>query len=111
MLSAQETERNRIAAELHDDISQQLVLLKLDLNLLTGMVQGQAEAVAGEAAGYADGIATGIRDFSHRLYPARLRLVGLVVALEGLIRELSNRSPGPSISFTHETFRRRSHPT
>ena len=102
LLSAQETERNRIAAELHDDISQQLVLLKLDLNLLTGMVQGQAQAVAGEAVGYADGIATGIRDLSHRLYPAKLRLVGLVVALEGLIRELSHRNPGPSISFTHE---------
>ena len=104
LLSAQETERNRIAAELHDDISQQLALLKLDLSLLTGMVQGQGQAqtVADEAVRYADGIATGIRDLSHRLYPAKLRLVGLVVALEGLIRELSHHSPVPSISFTHE---------
>lgn len=102
LLSAQETERTRIARELHDDVSQQLALLKLDLHQLTTMVQGDvdAEAVAGEAAKSADGIATSVRDLSHRLYPAKLRLVGLLVALQGLCRELSHRSP--SITFTHE---------
>ena len=64
------------------------------------MVQGSAETVADEAVRYADGIATSVRDLSHRLYPAKLRLVGLVAALEGLMRELSHHSP--SITFTHE---------
>jgi signal transduction histidine kinase len=100
LLSAQETERTHIARELHDDISQQLALLKLDLHQLTGMVQGSAEAVAGEAAEYADGIATSIRELSHRLYPAKLRLVGLVAALEALLNELSHHSF--RIAFTHE---------
>ena len=100
LLSAQETERTHMARELHDDISQQLALLKLDLHQLTGMVRGTAEAVAGEAAEYADGIATSIRALSHRLYPAKLRLVGLVAALEGLLRELSHHNF--RITFTHE---------
>ena len=69
LLTAQETERARIARELHDDVSQQLTILKLDINLLAGMVRGEAESVADEAGKYADGIATTIRNLSHQLYP------------------------------------------
>jgi signal transduction histidine kinase len=100
LLKARETERTRIAQELHDDIGQQLVLLKLNLYKLTGMVQGGAEAIVGETQKYANGIVAGVRDLSHRLYPARLGLVGLVAALEGLVRDLSHHSP--NITFTHE---------
>ena len=100
LLSAQETERTRIARELHDDISQQLALLRIDLDLLTGMVHGDAKAVAGEAVKYADGVATSVHDLSHRLYPTRLRLVGLVAGIEGLLGEHSRRSP--RITLTHE---------
>ena len=100
LLNAQETERTRIAGELHDDISQQMALLMMDLHQLTGMLEGDAKAVAGEAVKYADDIATSVRDLSHRLYPAQLRLIGLVATLHGLLDELSHRSP--SITFTHE---------
>ena len=100
LLSAQETERIRIARELHDDISQQLVLLTMDLAQLTGVVHGDAKAVAGEAAKYAEDIATSVRDLSHRLYPAKLQLLGLVAAIEGLLRELTHRKP--RITLTHE---------
>ena len=100
LLTAQETERTRIASELHDDISQQLALLKIDLHQLAGMAQGQAETVASEAMKSADTIATNVRNLSHQLYPPQLRLMGLVAGLKGLIREFSHR--GPSITFTHE---------
>ena len=43
LLNAQETERSRIARELHDDISQQLALLEIDLELLSGAVQADAQ--------------------------------------------------------------------
>lgn len=100
LLSAQETERVRIARELHDDISQQLVLLTMNLAQLSGVVHADAKAVAGEAAKYAEGIATSVRDLSHRLYPAKLQLLGLVPAIEGLLGELSHRKP--RITLTHE---------
>ena len=100
LLSAQETERIRIARELLDDISQQLVLLTLDLAQLTGVVHADAKAVAGEAAKCAEDIATSVRDLSHRLYPAKLQLLGLVAAIEGLLDELSHRKP--RITLTHE---------
>ncbi len=100
LLNAQERERSRIARELHDDISQQLAVLKIDLKLLGRTVQGHAEAVAAEAVKRAEEIVTSVHDLSHRLHPARLRLVGLVEALDGLQSELSR--PDVTITFAHE---------
>lgn len=101
LLTAQETERKRIARELHDDISQRLAVLNIDLHQLAETVHGPAETVASEAVKYADGIATSIRSLSHQLYPPRLRLMGLVAGLDGLVGEFSHR--GPSITFAHES--------
>ena len=69
ILTAQETERTRIARELHDDISQHLTVLNLDLHQLAGMVQGPAETVVSDAVKYADDIATSVRNLSHQLVP------------------------------------------
>jgi signal transduction histidine kinase len=100
LLSAQDEERARIARELHDDISQQMALLTIDLELLGGAVQGPASEMAGEVMSRAHGIARSVHDLSHRLHPARLRLIGLVAALQGLQRELS--SSDITMTFTQE---------
>ena len=99
LLTAQETERTRIARELHDDISQQLAILKIDLRQLAGMAQGPAETVASEAMKSTEEIATNVRNLSHGLYPAKLRLLGLEAALKGLVGEFPHHSQ--SIVFTH----------
>jgi signal transduction histidine kinase len=96
LLKAQETERSRIARELHDDISQQMALLEMDLELLAEAVDGQAVDLAGEVLNRANGIAKSVHDLSHRLHPEKLRLIGLPAALDGLQRELS--LPGVDIS-------------
>jgi signal transduction histidine kinase len=100
LLSAQETERSRIARELHDDISQQMALLEIDLEQLDRIVQGQAEALTHEALNRVQTVAKSVHDVSHRLHPAKLRLVGLVAAVRGLQGEMSH--PGIAITFTHE---------
>ena len=100
LLNAQEEERSRIARELHDDVSQQLTVLTIDLKLLGRTAQGHAETAAAEALKRAEDIGASVRDLSHRLHPARLRVLGLVDALKGLKRELSH--PGVTITFTHE---------
>ena len=48
MLKAQETERSRIARELHDDISQQLALLTMDLDQLGVADPGEVKRLAAE---------------------------------------------------------------
>jgi len=100
LLDAQETERSRIARELHDDISQQVALLSIDLEMLRNSARAEAEHLAGEAFTRAQGIARSVHDLSHRLHPAKLRLIGLVAALKGLQHELS--TPDTSITFTYD---------
>jgi signal transduction histidine kinase len=99
LLSAQETERSRIARELHDDISQQVALLSIDLEILKNSTRSDGEFLANEALTRAQDIARSVHDLSHRLHPARLRLIGLVAAINGLQHELS--TPDVTITFTH----------
>lgn len=101
LLTAQEAERSRLASELHDDISQQLTLLEIDLKLLTRATPGDAERLVTEALGRAHGITKSMHELSHRLHPARLRLVGLVAALQGLQREVADSHRGIQVTFTH----------
>ncbi len=100
LLHAQDTERSRIARELHDDISQQVGLLSMNLELLYEAVPPGTEPLAGDALDQAREIARKIHDLSHRLHPTRLRLTGLVAALQTLQRELSR--PGTTITFTYD---------
>jgi signal transduction histidine kinase len=103
LLTAQEAERSRIARELHDDVSQQMALLSLDLQLLSGLGPErptEAERIAREALARSESIARSVHNLSHRLHPAKLRLIGLVPALSGLQRELTQ--PGVEIRFSHE---------
>ncbi len=100
LLSAQEDERSRIARELHDDLSQRLAVLKIDLTVLGRFVAGEGQVVASQALDNADAIAKYIRDLSHRLHPARLRLMGLAPAIAGLQTELAR--PDVNIVFHHD---------
>lgn len=104
LLHAQDQERAHIARELHDDVSQQLARLKIDLDVLGRTLQGQeAEVVAEEARRTAD-IATSVHNLSHRLHPTRLRVIGLVSALDSLVSECA--SPAMAIAFTHDQIPR-----
>ena len=103
LLLAQEAERSRIARELHDDISQQMALLAVELQRMAGLARegrGDSEALARGAVERVQGVTRSLRDLSHRLHPARLRLLGLVAALDGLQRELSG--PDMAITFVHD---------
>jgi signal transduction histidine kinase len=100
LLDAQEGERARIARELHDDVSQQMALLEIDLELLGRAVPLTEEDLADEALRRARDVAKSVHDLSHRLHPAKLRLIGLVAALNGLQRELSQSDL--KITFTHD---------
>jgi signal transduction histidine kinase len=106
LLGAQEAERSRLARELHDDVGQQMALLAMDLQTLSAFDQnpdGEAEKLAREALARTDNIAKTLHDLSHRLHPAKLRLIGLVAALKGLQRELAQSEKSDvAITFSHE---------
>jgi signal transduction histidine kinase len=98
LLTAQETERARIARELHDDICQRMLLLTIELEALGRA--NPAEAPAAEAISVARDISKSLHDVSHRLHPTRLRLIGLVAAIDRLCLELSRA--GCTIAYTHD---------
>ena len=104
LLLAQETERRRIALELHDDLNQSLALLAVDLDLL-----GQNPPVSGallgermhELSGRVKQLSSEVHELSHQLHPTKLEQLGLVVAVRGLCGELSH-AHGVGIDFTAE---------
>jgi signal transduction histidine kinase len=98
LLQAQETEHARIARELHDDICQRMLLLTIELEAL-GPAK-PAGTSAAEALKLAQDIASSLHELSHRLHPTRLRLIGLVAALDRLCAEVSRA--GIAVEFTHD---------
>lgn len=100
LLGAQDDERARIARELHDDIGQQMALLLINLEVLGGLAEGDSEEIARDAIGRAQTISRGLHDLSHRLHPARLRLSGLVPALQALERGMAGS--GSRLVFSYD---------
>jgi signal transduction histidine kinase len=93
LIEAQESERARIARDLHDDIGQQLALLALTLTKAKGLLR---DSSSGEALDCLDAlqrqtaeIITDVQALSHELHPPRLLYLGLVAAMRGFCGELS----------------------
>ena len=100
LLGEQEAERARIARELHDDINQQLAILSIELDeLRSDQLQVHGSKRLSRAMETTQGISTSVRELSHRLHPSKLRLIGLVAALDNLRRDLS--PPHLPIAFCH----------
>ncbi len=100
LLGEQESERARIARELHDDINQQLAILLIELDgLRADHLQVPHATQLARVMETAQGISTSVRELSHRLHPSRLQLIGLVACLDSLRRDLS--APQMSVVFRH----------
>jgi PAS domain S-box-containing protein len=94
LISAQEEERARIARELHDDFSQRLALLGIGLGqlwkkLLPAEVDERASVL--EMLRGTKEMSSDIHTLSHQLHSSKLEHVGLVPALHGLCREISEK--------------------
>jgi PAS domain S-box-containing protein len=102
MVEAQESERSRIARELHDDLGQQAAMLatKFEL-LLNAPTRSRRDLVEGliDVQQHLQQLAIGIHDLSHQLHPAKLKMLGLVNTLESLCRQVS-REAGVHVQFT-----------
>ena len=84
VLKAQEDERRRIARELHDSTSQQLVVLQFNLMNLGQRRGSEAEDLLSECKNVVKDIQREIRSFSYIAHPPSLSLNGLAGAVETL---------------------------
>ena len=98
LLKAQESERSRIAGELHDDICQRMLLLTVELESVRSLHKGEPQAI--EALIMAQDIARSLHELSQRLHPTRLKMIGLTAALDRLCVELSRA--GIAITYSHD---------
>jgi PAS domain S-box-containing protein len=94
LIHAQEEERARIARELHDDFSQRLGLLCIGLgHLWKTLPKSDAEdrARVREMLKETKELSSDLHTLSHELHSSRLEHVGLVSALRGLCKEVSEK--------------------
>jgi PAS domain S-box-containing protein len=94
LIHAQEEERARISRELHDDFSQRLALLGIGLGQLwKKLPMGATEARESvlEMLKGTKELSSDLHTLSHELHSSRLEHVGLVSALHGLCREMSEK--------------------
>jgi two-component system CheB/CheR fusion protein len=94
VITAQETERKRLARELHDGVGQILSGVKYRLQALPGQMtlSDGAEAKILKVGGFLDHAISEIRRVSQNLMPAELVDLGLEAALLTLCREFKERA-------------------
>ena len=95
LLKAQEEERRRIARDLHDDITQRMVALTIDLqNLSCGASPSDSTHAARvrQLSTRAEELTTDLQCMAHRLHPSLLEHVGLEAAVCELVDEFEERT-------------------
>ena len=94
LIEAHEEERTRIASELHDDVNQRLTMVSVRLGILKQSPPASAASLGEEIEGVSQEIgdlAADIQALTHRLHPAKLKLLGLEGAAAGFCEEFSKR--------------------
>jgi PAS domain S-box-containing protein len=105
LIASQEDERQRVARDLHDDLSQKVALLNIEIDQIAGQMEpGEQRAALERLSAGAGEIAAEIHNLSHQLHPYKLRALGLTAAIHALCRELTERR-GIHVTFAHDTPR------
>ncbi len=94
LINAQETERRRLASELHDDFSQRVALLALGLENASEALPDSSEATKRqlhELFDSASELGADLHTVSHRLHPSALESLGLAPGVDALCKEFSGR--------------------
>ena len=95
LLTAQEEERKRIARDLHDDFTQQLAALTIDLqrqSLLASESGTPSASLLVQMGKKTEQLTTELQRLAHQLHPSLLEHVGLEAAIRECVDEFSIRN-------------------
>jgi PAS domain S-box-containing protein len=98
LIVAQEAERQRIARDLHDDLSQKLAVLNIEVDRLAAGNLHEVRSRIGVISGLVSEIAEHVHDLSHELHPSRPEALGLVPAIRSVCGDIS-RQHGVTVEF------------
>jgi glucose-6-phosphate-specific signal transduction histidine kinase len=99
-VDVQESERRALAREMHDELGQYLVAIRLDATSIRDGLDATAENASDVAATivrHIDHVQAVVRDIIGRLRPAGLDELGLAAALENCVESWRRRLPGVDI--------------
>jgi len=93
LIEAQEQERNRIGRELHDDISQRLAMVAVQLQQVhqDSLVLPEVRTCIGELRKEISEITADIQSLSHELHSAKLKYLGIAAAMRGFCQEFGEK--------------------
>ena len=93
LMKAQEEERRWVARELHDDVSQGLAILEMQLALIQGQpeIPSDLNAQFERLRSQINAVSERVRTLSHRLHPSILDHLGLLPALRSLGSDFQER--------------------
>lgn len=106
LISAQEAERRRIARELHDDLSQRMAILAVELQQLEYGIPKRKRVLhtcVHDLWAKAQEISAEINRLSYQLHPPKLEHLGLVAAVKGFCAEVSERQ-ALNVEVCHPSF-------
>ena len=92
LITAQERERSRLASEIHDDFSQRLALIALELENAEEAIGSSPDEAAQQVRNIlnsASELGADLRTLSHRLHSSTLERLGLVIGVTALCTEFS----------------------
>jgi PAS domain S-box-containing protein len=91
LVAVQESERRRIARELHDDLGQMLTGLNFVLQMVAE-TDGQARGSVAEARGLVGELMNRVRELSHELRPSMLDDFGLLPTLNSMFARYTKQT-------------------
>jgi signal transduction histidine kinase len=103
LVRVQEEERRTIARELHDEVGQVLMAIKVELSLAQKRLEseGSSPGMLAPAQSITDGALHTVRDLSHLLHPALLDDLGLNAALDWYLKGFAKRH-GLEVELLHD---------
>jgi len=103
LINAQEEERTHLARELHDDFSQRLALLNIELEEVAEMTRDSATDASKRVCELMKVVAeieSDLHSLSHRLHSSKLEVLGLVPSVRSLCAETAKQQ-GIEVEFGH----------
>jgi len=92
LIVSQEEERQRIARELHDDLSQKIAVLNIDVDRLSHQLQNTEHRTRlRNISAQVSEVAEHLHDLSYELHPARLQTLGLLESVRVMCSEFSHQ--------------------
>jgi len=108
LIEAQDEERKRIAREIHDDYSQQIAMVAMDLEQLAenvGDSSGETSQQFHELFDRVSELGADLHSLSHRLHSSTLESLGLLAGVEAFCKEFAEQQ-GMQVDFVHGSISR-----